>query len=84
MKRFIFLSLIITILQTQAVYANEEINLAAAIGASAIETPASEEAPPESKGMNPKTTTLMIVGGVVAVGIIAAISSGGGDSTTSH
>jgi len=87
MKRFIFLSVIITILQTQVVYAGEEINLAAAIGASAIEKPASEEASgasPESKGMDPKTTTLMIVGGVVAVGIIAAISSGGGDSTTSH
>ncbi|KPJ91850.1 MAG: hypothetical protein AMJ53_10605 [Gammaproteobacteria bacterium SG8_11] len=84
MKNFIGTFVIFLVLQAQAVYAGEEINIAAAIGASAIEKPATEQSSSESKGMDPKTKTWAIVGGVVAVGVIAAVASGGGDSTTSH
>ena len=84
MKNLIFLSVIIALVQSQPVYAGEEINIAAAIGASAVEETASEPAPEESKGMDPKTRTWLIVGGVAAVAVIAAVSAGGGDSTTSH
>jgi hypothetical protein len=86
MKNFLFLSVLIASLQTQAAYAGEEINIAAAIGSTAIEKPTSTtaETSPESEGMSTGTKTLLIVGGVVVVGIIAALSSGGSSSTTSH
>jgi hypothetical protein len=87
MKNLIFWFVIFIAIQTQVVYANEEINLAAAIGASAVEKPATEQPQAESEGMSPKTRTMLIIGGVVAAGILAAASAsngGGGTSATSH
>ena len=83
MKIFLLLTVLIATLQTHSVYAGEEINIAAAIGASAIEK-STAETTPESEGMSTTTKTLIIVGGVVAVGIIAALSTGDSSSTTSH
>lgn len=89
MRNFLFLSIFILITNTQTVLAGENIQLAAAIGAAALDKSRIEETNTDTSDSNAGGQTAaikpyMIAIGVVTVGIIAAVAGGGSDSATTH
>lgn len=88
MKRLILLGFL-ALMTTSAAFASEEIQLAAAIGAPAVDTPVVEEEAVRPTYSKPKTaaagsgmtTAATIVIGVAVAAVIAGSSS---DSTTTH
>ncbi|MDH5327458.1 MAG: hypothetical protein OEZ68_01410 [Gammaproteobacteria bacterium] len=87
MQKVIFPVIFLLVTSVQTVFAGEEIQLAAAIGAGAINSPPVVQTDDAvaghagSAGAAMSTTTMVLVG-AVTVGVLAAVASA--DSGTSH
>jgi len=90
MKRLILLGFLAS-MTTSAAFAGEEIQLAAAIGAPAVDKPVVKEEAVQPTYSKPKTATAAAGSGmttaatiVIGVAVAAVIAGSSSDSTTSH